>query len=300
MSLPSGHKGTALAWVAAVVVIGCGGPRMAANGEPEAGMAATAPDGGGLPADGGSIEAVPVAEHLDVDLTGRWALFQFEDPLALELAQTGHTITGRGCAGGLPQPDDGPSLDGYCGPVSGTIEGLRVKLSFPNMFGPYAADMFASADGHRMAGLFHDTSAWRSSFAFLRIGPADRWMPREDAARLGSDISTRYGRYVLEPVGAAPDLEVVRPCDPSGCYLVTLSERLPMADVALGGTLGSFWATELRWNEDEQTLAAGPVTVTSPKIPTALALAFDGPTLLTVRATMPSGAVFLFSATRLR
>jgi hypothetical protein len=62
------------------------------------------------------------------------------------------------------------------------------------------------------------------------------------------------------------------------------------------GELGSFWMTEMIWQEQAQALQVGPVPATDPSLPVALNLRFDGTTLIEVEATAPSGATYLFAA----
>ena len=64
---------------------------------------------------------------------------------------------------------------------------------------------------------------------------------------------------------------------------------------ALNGALGAFWAGEMKWHADEQTLEIGPVPATAPELPVALSPHFDGTTLSTVDATMSNGDAYAFS-----
>jgi hypothetical protein len=232
-----------------------------------------------------------------VDISGRWAMFAFEDPVAVEITQNGNTLSGTGCYAGLPTPDD-PSLpSSFCAGLTGVIEGRHAQFAFASAWAPYAADVFASADGQRMAGRFHDVDAWGSPYAWLRIGPTDRGLPTPAPGGLEDVVQTLSGEYVLSPLGAPPPGVELSASTPNQ---YVLSVRVLGHAALVLGTLGAFRAGELSWNATEQVLVAGPVPLTSPNLPTEVRLHFDGSSLVDVQATMPSGTAYRFSATALR
>src|SRR5450432_2584789 len=88
-------------------------------------------------------------------------MFTFEDPVGVELSEADGALSGRGCAGGLPSPNNNLTVFG-CGVASGKVTGHQAFLSFSFESYTYAADTTISADGSRMTGRFHDTSEWEA------------------------------------------------------------------------------------------------------------------------------------------
>jgi hypothetical protein len=221
-----------------------------------------------------------------VDVSGNWAMFGFEDPVAVSLTQSGTTLSGRGCCAGLATEEP---LD-CCGPIKGgSIIDRNVEFAFA--FDPYlyAADVFVSADGQRMAGRFHGTAAWGSATAWLRIGPADQWLP-PPSVPLPAAVRSRVlnSGFDLVLAGTAP----------VGAFLPSTPYRLNIRtshEAVLSGDLGAFWEGELTWNDSDETLIAGPVPETDPELPTELHLRFEGRVLIEVVATLPSGDTATFS-----
>jgi hypothetical protein len=216
-------------------------------------------------------------------------MFGFEDPVAVSLSQSGTELSGRGCCAGLGIDE---ALD-CCGPIKGgSIVGRDVDFAFTfqSGFGTYAADVFVSADGQRMAGRFHDLVSWGGPTAWLRIDAADAWLPYPNVALPAEMRSLAAGfDLVLDsaaPVGAfSPDTEY-------SLYIRGSSGAI------LAGDLGAFWEGELSWNDSNETLIAGPVPETHPDLPTELHLRFAGQTLIDVVATLPSGDTATFSNRR--
>ncbi|HEY2898976.1 MAG TPA: hypothetical protein VGL59_00260 [Polyangia bacterium] len=265
--------------VGVIGALGCGATKEAAA------------DGPGPSANAGVDGGVEVAQ---AEVSGRWAMFAFEDPVAVEIVQSGNILTGTGCYGGLPVASDPPDsmTAQFCVPLQGSVEGRHVQFALGSRDVPYAADVYASADGQRMAGRFHDTGDWSAAFAWLRIGPSDRWLSPATTTALMQALAQQAGHFILQPVGIPPAaIELLR-----GEYFLGLitEDRGPQ----LAGTLGSFWATEMTWDATQQTLTAGPVPVSSAATPIKLVLHFNGATLSTCEATMPGGDLFAFTATR--
>jgi hypothetical protein len=255
---------------------GCGstgsnsGPAVGGGGGAEGGSAAGgADDGSAAGGVGGVGEAVP-------PLDGRWAMFSFEDPVAVELSEEAGVLSGLGCYGGLPSPGF-PDVFGSCQKLGGTADGRHIQFSFAAEGFTYAANVYASADGQRMAGDFHDTATWRAAaFTWLRIGTDYPWLRQShEPTALSMALEARSGRFGLEGL--------VDRYDKPGYLAIYTSTR------TIVGSLGAFWQTEIVWNEAEQTLVAGPVAETAPEIATQLTLHFSGLTFVSVDAVFPSG-----------
>lgn len=268
------------------IILGCGstrsnlGPAVAGRGGADDGPAAGGVEDGsaaggaddgsaGAGGAGGAAEAVP-------PLDGRWAMFSFEDPVAIDLSEEAGVLSGLGCYGGLPSPGF-PEVGGSCRPIIGTVAGRHLQFSFAAEIAPYAANVYASADGQRMAGDFHDTGTWQANaFAWLRIGTDDPWLRQSlEPTALSVALQARSGRFGLAGL--------VDHYDRPGYLAIYGSMR------SIAGTLGAFWETEIAWNEAEQTLVAGPVAETAPEIATQLTLHFEGATFVSVDAVFPSG-----------
>jgi hypothetical protein len=120
-------------------------------------------------------------------------------PVAVELSQEAGSLSGLGCYGGLPTPKL-PELSSACRPLSGTVDGRHVQFAFAAESFTYAANVYASADGQRTSGDFHDTATWRASaFTWLRIGPDQPALQRSGQSTATSlALEERSGRYQLE------------------------------------------------------------------------------------------------------
>jgi hypothetical protein len=249
------------AWVALTAIAGlaagCG--RMLGDTSPDAG---TTPSG----------------------LTGRWAMFKWEDPVAVDLRENDGVLEGRGCCSGFQ--DD--VRFNCCGPVNGNVADRRASFGFSFDYNgsgavyDYSTDVFVSADGRRMAG------------TFSRTGEPVAWV------RLASDEPSLV--YWATPVPALAEHSgvygLVLTDDPApGADFVGQSVyRMVVSDRFVFGALGSFWSQEMSWHADAQTLAAGPVPETAPGLPVALSIQADGPTVVSVEATMASGVRYHFQA----
>jgi hypothetical protein len=218
------------------------------------------------------------------DVSGAWALFAFEDPVAVVLTQNGSELTGYGCCAGLgPQ-----SIIDCCGEiVGGAIVDRRATFGFAFEFGEsfwYAADVVVSADVERMAGGFSRVD-WPT--AWVRIDESRGFLTSDDTA-LRDVFDARVGAYELTLSDASGGAEF----SPDRTYELGIAGGLP----TLFGDLGSFWAGEFVWNETEQALTVGPVPTTTPELPIGLVLRFEATVLRAVEATMPSGADYFFDA----
>ncbi len=258
----------------------------ASNDGASRGGASGGGSGGASAAGAGGADAEPIG--LVSDLETIWAMFAFEDPVAIELWARAHQLSGAGCfAGRALQP-----LEGFdtCKMLSGTIDGRHLQFSFPADRYTYSADVYISSDQQRMAGKFHDVGGWEiAPTAWLPLGANDRWLPAPDEpAALKRALESRAGDY---------DLKAVE--NPAG-ELLHLSLLSGSSRGVIFGSLGAFWGTEVSWNEDEQILTAGPVPETAPDLPTQLTLHFDAEQLMQVEALAPSGEVHAYTAERAR
>jgi hypothetical protein len=241
------------------------------------------------------VDSGPVAAALDagaspvasVDVSGDWAMFAFEDPVAVSLTQQGEDISGTGCCGGLPTEQ---TFIDCCSSLAGSIVGRRVNFAFAVELAPgtYAVDAFVSSDGTRMAGAFHNLGGWGDEpTAWLRLGPGQAWLSaRGDDELIVPDALTGTFLLTLDSEASV------------GTYAPAQSYRLQLmagAEAMVRGALGAFWHSELAWNEAEQTLTAGPVPETDPALPTELDLRFEEEALVSVTALLPSGEVARFS-----
>ncbi len=215
------------------------------------------------------------------DLSGRWAMFAFEDPVAVELQQTGDVLAGRGCCSGLG-PDPGLNC---CGPVTGEITARLASFGFSfDLGGPYvyATEASVSADGQRMTGTFSRTTT--RPIAWVRLGPGENFLP-EPAPALVEALYPRGGGYMLTV------------SDSGGVdFAFRAMYRLNVHYRSVSGDLGSFWSGEMTWNAGEQTLVVGPVPETDSSRPVEMRLHFDGNTLTSVDAMMGSGVKYIFEA----
>jgi hypothetical protein len=230
----------------------------------------------------------PSDAGMAVDISGDWAMFAFADPVAVSIAQHGGELTGTGCCGGLPS--ESATLD-CCSPLGGSIHGRRMNFTFAVELASsaYAADAFVSADGTRMAGAFHGASGWLDEpTAWLRLDPGQVWLSGPDETALTA-LEAHAGSYALRLQGEVS----VGIYTPGQRYSLHVVGRRP--ETMVYGALGAFWHTELTWNEAAQTLTAGPVPQTDPRLPIELELRFENETLANVTALLPSDEVATFS-----
>ena len=219
-----------------------------------------------------------------LDLTGRWAMFAFEDPVAVDIHGSGGAIEGQGCCGGFSAKS---GQFGCCGAVTGTMADRRASFGFSFDFGgepyTYSTESYVSSDGKRMGGRF-SRIGW--PVAWVRIASTDATLPPADPA-IQEVIDGRSGSYAL-----------VLADDPApGSDFSAHSTYHLNTGRFVFGDLGAFWGGEMSWSAADQTLAVGPVPETAPGLPVALWLHFDGTTLVFVEAAMASGVRYHFRAT---
>lgn len=238
---------------------------------------------GGSSASGSSGSGPGATPELDIN--GTWAMFGFEDPVAVDIEQRGSVLSGKGCFLGL-EVDGVPHPLGPCTPLTGRIVNGRAEFAFMALEYRYAADAFVAKSGDRMAGRFHGVSSWYGPTAWLRIDPSQRWLAHDK--RLGTALREHQGSYdlTLDPSNAPGDA-----FSTDRSYALSLGVN---ASPLIFGDLGAFWASEMAWREP--TLTIGPVPATHPELPVALELRFRDTVLHEVTATMPEGERYVFTA----
>jgi hypothetical protein len=262
-------------------------------GPPDAGLGGgggtttgTGGNGGGG-GGGGSDVGAPI------DISGRWGMFEFEDPVGVQLGQAPDgTLTGRGCAAGAPGGPPTPgAIELFCGPISGRVTGRTASFAFPfegaGGLGPYSARVTLSVDGSRMAGIFNNGAGDIDyPMAWLRVRDDADWLNRAPPIPGGDPLSGRY-ELALIPEASMGDEFV-----PARTY------ELRYFGGAIAGDLGSFWHSEMSAGTPGTPLRVGPVSPTASAIPTSLALDFDATVFTRVSATTASGGLYVFAATK--
>ena len=275
------------------VIVGCGATErdpseplpMADSGPQDAGEPDSPVTDASTPADSGDAGAPQDAESL-LPVAGRWGMFQFEDPVGVELSYEDGVLSGRGCAAGAP-PLEQESL-GFCGPISGAVQGRQVRFDFlmEGFSVVYGADVMVSEDGSRMAGQFLiDQNPGFDPTAWLRVDTDAAWLTLGQPGS-SSPLDGRYELTLLESTTGTDEYV-------SG----TAYSFSVWLDRGVSGALGSFWHTELS-RPSPDVVRAGPVAETLPELPVELELRLGGDTLSEVLATMASGGTYLFGAVR--
>jgi hypothetical protein len=237
--------------------------------------------------DGSRPPAAPAQSSPAID--GTWALFDFEDPVTVRITQVGAVLSGTGsCA---------PLFQACTGELHGSLTDGRAQFNFfmanaaPAM--TYAADVFVSDDGMRMAGKFGGYETMPDgplplSSAWVRAEAQSAWSTGDYQA-VTDALGGRGGEYDLSLSAATGNLFAA-----GQPYALTLRsfDHGPM----LSGALGAFWAGEMAWQAGEQTLVIGPVPATAPYLPVAVRLTFDADALVSVEASMSSGEHYEFDA----
>jgi len=258
------------------------------------GGTSTGGSAGSAPAGSGGA-AAPVDRPL-VDISGRWGMFTFEDPVGVQLVQAPDgTLTGRGCIAGAPDASGflaPPISPDWCGQITGAVRGRAAAFGFRFTFAGqsgYSARVTVSEDGRRMAGVFNNGVAdLEYPMAWLRVADDATWLPYTKAT-IGEDPA--HGHYQLTLVTADSEGSEFQP---DKAYLLAYTRD------GIWGELGSFWNTELvpDTSKPNGALRVGPVPPTLTGLPTALSLVADGGDLRGVTASTASGGRYTFTAAR--
>jgi len=233
---------------------------------------------GGAAAGGSQPEPDPPA-----DISGRWGLFVFNDPVGVQLAQTGSKLSGKGCAGGTP-----PLVEefNFCGTIFGEVHGQIAHFGFAFSQAAYVADTVVSQDGQRMTGRFHGFFDVDWPLAWLRVPDQDPGLMLD----LSSPSPALSGAYELSFEGT----------DDAGTeYTRAEPYRLVYRDgQGIASDFGAFWHTEIHQLEPNHSLEAGPVVLTSPELAIAMKLDADGQSFTHALVTTGSGHHYRFGAVR--
>jgi hypothetical protein len=236
---------------------------------------------------GDTPDALDPGPATPLNMTGRWAMFRFEDPVAVDIKQKdGGVLEGQGCCGGFS--DVSYQLN-CCAALTGAIAGRHATFGFTfNQYTtpyPYDTDVYVSDDFQRMAGVFQNGYP----VTWVRIGATDANLPYDD-----SD-----SRALTDTYGGAYTLLLADDPAPGTDFTAQRTYWFNVGGGYVYGELGAFWSRELRWNAADQTLRAGPVPATAPTLPVSLTLHFDadgGTALTSVDAVTASGLRYHFQA----
>ena len=217
------------------------------------------------------------------DLSGRWAMFRWADPVAVEIHQAGTDIEGTGCCGGFRSASSDLRC---CQALKGQTTGRRAWFGFSfdelTQTHLYATDVFVSADD-RMTGTFSQ-SAWPEGWGADRaLGPRPPGCGSGDPGGHGD----RAGLYTLALSGDSAS---------GGDFIAQTPYAFNVGGGFVNGELGPYWGSEMSWSAADHTLAIGPVPGTAPGLPIALWLRFDEMTLSSVEVAMASGLHYRFQA----
>jgi hypothetical protein len=249
--------------------------------------------GGGVMAQAGRGGAAPQLPSMHSD----WMMEGFEDPVAISF---GRHI---GCFTGLPPIGDPEDDCGTLRPLgNGNDERhFSFAMTFDNT-GPhvtYAADVYISEDGERMAGSF---VSFENRTGDVPLPAAELWRPGHAWFPLTRPSPGGGPWYVPFTVKDLPvperyaKLAVVEDelglaeLSPDQTYWFELRDT--GRGLAMVGQLGAFFDTELRWDEVSQTLSAGPVAETVPTYPVALDVSYVGGKVSEARATTAAGGKY--------
>jgi hypothetical protein len=253
------------------------------------------------PHDAGS-PASDAGSPAPIGLTGRWAMFSWEDPVAVDLRSVDGALAGDGCCAGFSYPEQAHSC---CGDITGQVVDRRATFQFPidvpEGHYVYATDVYASADGRRMAGSFRNSINGSAGglrlVAWLPIASSEAWL---SDTHPNADPAITAVQDILGSIMRGYGLVLSDDPPPGSDFVSTQTYRLfTSVRGFVSGDLGAFWAGEMSWRADEQTMVVGPVPETSPGLPVALWLRLDGAALVSVEAATASGIHYHFAATPL-
>jgi hypothetical protein len=237
----------------------------------------------GQNAGGGGAEGEPPL----VDITGRWGMFVFEDPVAVDVVQSGNTLSGLGCDAGLPDPAVGGGES--CAPLKGTIEADRASFGFDIPGYSFRAKVIVSRDASRMAGEFDDVTGRPFKSSWLRLSEDERGLSGRSSQ--SPPVAPLRGSYELRLIeSSSPGTSF----DPLRTYVL---DYLP--DWGIHGDLGVFYYTEI-FGEQETAgpILVGPVPATDPVLPVSIRLDRDGPAFTHAAVVDAHGVVSEFELTR--
>ncbi len=286
------------AWFYGVLLVGCGAhvESSAANGGTSGTAGGTSSAAGAsadaaAPAGGTSAGGADVSEPGQAgeageavpDISGRWAMVLFEDPVGLQVVQRGSQLSGKGCDVGAPPLQD--ETRDLCGPLMGAIRPSGAAFGFTFTSGVQyqylAKDVTVSADGQRMTGHFHGSYDWMPfPVAWLRLADDEAWLPYPEQPE-----PYRQGVYDLRLTDADGD--------------EYSNEQVYIVHFVFGsfnGPFGSFWHTEIHRDTPDGPLLVGPVPMTQPELAVSLSVDVKDGHFTRFQALTGSGHHYTFSA----
>jgi hypothetical protein len=224
--------------------------------------------------------------------TSDWGMVGFEDPVAISF---GRHI---GCYTGLPVGDHDLKDCGQLRIIqSDGVSHATVAMSFQNVSAGYAADLYVSNDGRRMAGAFvsydDPTGAGKlPPIEDFRLGFA--WAPLTHAVSDldGPVLLPTYTRRTLPIPEYYATFQLTEDESSRGELVAGHAYAFAYREgpiVAIVSELGAFYDDELRWDDATQTLSAGPVQATRPGYPIALEVKLEAGKLHEAIATTDGG-----------
>ena len=255
----------------------------------QAGSSGSAAGLGPLAGAGGSAGSVTDPEPVPpAQIAGRWAMFNFEDPVGVDLVQSGSVLTGSGCAAGAPPLTEAPKI--FCGAIKGKVVGNAATFGFPFEYNNYYyfAETTVSKDGQRMTGRFHAIDFLDYPTAWLRLVDDQAYLPQAQSPRALDD-----------PLSGAYQVKVIAASQGGSDYEIDKTYRLNYFHHGLSGDLGSFWHSEATDPFEGSPIRVGPVAETAPELPTAIELDFEEDNFTEIRATTPKGHIYTFRASRI-
>ncbi len=273
----------------ALVLVGCGQVERAAPGADTAGAGAASTAGAPTtPGVSGTAGIPEPPEAPAVDISGRWGMFTFDDPVGVQLFQNGAELAGLGCASGVPPLTEPLGVD-YCGGIVGSVDAHFARFVFTFRAGDatvsYRSDVTVSANGQRMAGSFRAFDDQPRPMAWLRVPDGEPWLD-SNAFEPNQPLIGHYSLWLKEAIDGGTEYSGSQP------YGLRYTEQ------GISGALGSFWLTELKRRSPEGPIDVGPVPATLPTLAVAMTLELDGGALVLVRASTASGFNYIFSAAR--
>ena len=287
-SLRSDHSVAAgrVAWLPVLLLFtltGCGGRAASDAMASSAGMGGSGV-GGSRAAGMAGMPQAPIDEPLPSDVAGRWGLFEFEDPVGVQLIQSDGVLSGRGCAAGAPP--EAPGYSSFCGDISGKVEESEVFFVFNFEFASYAAFTTVSKDGQRMTGRFHGVQDFLPyPTAWLRVPDDQSWLeyPVHDAD---------------DPLAGLYELRLQDASAGASEYSADKVYSFRYYEGAIASDLGSFWNSEISRAEPGGPFTVGPVPATAPELAISMSMEVGEQGFTQVRATTASGHAYVFAAAR--
>lgn len=222
-----------------------------------------------------------VDESPPLSIAGRWGMFHFEDPVAVELIQNGSQLSGLGCDAGLPSPEwDGN--EEYCGPISGEVMGNQARFEIAFSSYRIAASVTISADASRMTGDF-ELFGPSADMAWLRFtdGP---WLQE----RTGQPVVVLYDT----------ELQLIEASPGASEFELGKIYRISQPRNGIWGDLGNFWHSEISQTSLNGPTRVGPVPMTDPERPVSLEIEHQSTLITRVIAVAGSGATYVFEPAR--